>query len=293
MSSSPAAATVRRPLSPSPSRLPAIETRGSRTRVGVTTSVLLRAKDRPMADSPKLSATRTWSGPMVYLPRWSIWILWLRSRLPPGSMDSSTNRGRVASESGVRSSASSSPVRSRDTLDSRTRASAVSPAGIRRGTSCRVQDSRYRARLVVRADSTGSSISSTPMRSRSASVKISPARVVRAPTVRNVLPRVGRAVTRRRIGAARGGQRRLDHDAAQPLLRELPSDKRLRGGQQPVSQHRHGQSLHVVGDHVVPAVQGGPGPAGPEQGPGGPGGRAQAQVLVRAGRVDQADHVLL
>ena len=73
MSSSPAAATVRIPLSPSPRRLPGIATRGSGVISGVTTNVLLLVNDRPIATRPKESATRICSGPIVYLPRWSMW----------------------------------------------------------------------------------------------------------------------------------------------------------------------------------------------------------------------------
>ena len=60
---------LRRPCSLSPSQFPATGGRLSGTIWGVTVSVLVVVKARVIDTSPNESATRTWSGPIVYLPR--------------------------------------------------------------------------------------------------------------------------------------------------------------------------------------------------------------------------------
>ena len=87
------------------------------------------------------------------------------------------------------SSASSSPVRSRETLTSRMVTAAVCPAGSRDGVTRRTQDSRYLARPAPKADSNGSAISSAPIRSRSGSGMSSPQITAAAPAVTKDLPR--------------------------------------------------------------------------------------------------------
>ena len=59
----------RRPESLSPSQLPASGGRDSGTIAGVTVSVDVEVNARVIETRPKESATRTRSGPMVYLPR--------------------------------------------------------------------------------------------------------------------------------------------------------------------------------------------------------------------------------
>jgi hypothetical protein len=88
------------------------------------------------------------------------------------------------------SSASSSPVRSRDTLVSRKVTVTEAPTGTRRGFSERAQDSRYLARLAPIADSSGSTSSSAPTRTRSGSGMPSPHKAAVIPAAMKHLPRV-------------------------------------------------------------------------------------------------------
>jgi len=71
---------------------------GRGTIAGVTTSTLRAANDRVSSTRPKASATRTCSGPIVYLPRVPDWMGYVSSRQPPCSIRSSTKRGLVPSE---------------------------------------------------------------------------------------------------------------------------------------------------------------------------------------------------
>src|SRR5215813_904325 len=76
----------------------------------------------------------------------------------------------------------------------------------------------------------------------------------------------GRAPAGPATGAlAQLGQWHAVDDRGENLFRGLPRDHRLGAGQQPVGQHGKSQRLHVVRNHKVTAVQGGPGPAGPQQ----------------------------
>jgi len=60
-----------------------------------------------------------------------------------------------------------------------------------------------------------------------------------------------------------------------------------------VREHRSRECLDVVGDHVVPAVEGGPGPAGPQQLQGRPGRGPEPQFRRDPGGRHQRDDVLL
>ena len=73
-SSSPAVSAVRVWPPPSPRQFPASGMLGSGMIAGVTTSVLRAANDRVSSTRPNASATRTCSGPIVYLPRAPDWM---------------------------------------------------------------------------------------------------------------------------------------------------------------------------------------------------------------------------
>ena len=88
---------LRLPCSLSPSQFPASGGRASGMIRGVTVSVLVVVKARVIDTSPKESATRTCSGPIVYLPRVSDPTWYLNSLEPPEPMPSSTNRGLLPS----------------------------------------------------------------------------------------------------------------------------------------------------------------------------------------------------
>ncbi|HWG03015.1 MAG TPA: hypothetical protein VG164_14345 [Trebonia sp.] len=126
----------------SPSQLPPSGGRASGMIRGVTVSVFTDVKALVIATSPNESATRTRSGPTVYLPRASERTSYRSDRLVPARTPSSTNRGLPPNTYGSVSSASSSPVRSRDTFDSFTVSEAGCPACTRTGSAVRVQESR-------------------------------------------------------------------------------------------------------------------------------------------------------
>src|SRR5262249_29521556 len=167
------------------------------------------------------------------------------------------------------SPASSTPVRSRDTFSTRAVTVVGWPAGIRGGSSLRAQDSRYRDRRAGSEDTSGSTTSRAPTRTRSGSGMPKPHTMAAPPAATNDRPRVVSEPNSPRMSfsppssSPRQGQ--LGHDLVYHLLGQVPLHDGLRRGQQPVRQHRAGQPLHVVWDHVVPPVQRGPGPAGAEQ----------------------------
>src|SRR3984885_511296 len=281
----------RRPWSLSPSQLPASGGRVSGTIAGVTVSVEVVVNARVIDTRPNESATRTRSGPIVYLPRMSAPSWYVNSRDPPPPIPSNTNRGRDPGAYGTVSSASSSPVRRRETLIRRMVSAVVCPAGSREGIIWRTQDSRYLARPDPNADSSGSAISSAPIRSRSGSGISSPQTAAAAP-----------AATRQRpeqpvhdvAGLSSGPrQRGLRDDPRDDLLRQVPLDQRLGGRQQPVREHRDDQGLDVIGDDVVPAVERGPRPGRAQQLQRGPRRRAQPQLRRGPGRGRERDDVLL
>src|SRR5580692_2006333 len=249
----------RRPWSLSPSQLPASGGRVSGTIAGVTVSVEVVVNARVIDTRPNESATRTRSGPIVYLPRTSAPSWYVNSRDPPPPIPSNTNRGRDPSAYGTVSSASSSPVRSRETLISRMVSAAVCPAGSREGVIWRTQDSRYLARPDPNADSSGSAISSAPIRSRSGSGMSSPQIAAAAPAATNDRPRTVSAPSTLCMTwpAPLSGprQRGLRDDPGDHLLGQVALDQRLGGRQQPVREHRDDQGLDVIGDDVVPAVE--------------------------------------
>ena len=88
------------------------------------------------------------------------------------------------------SSASSSPVGSRDTLSSWMDTEAVWPAGTRAGMIALAQLIRYLVRLAARTDNTGRMISTPPMLSRVRCPSPSPSTPAAAPAATNALPRV-------------------------------------------------------------------------------------------------------
>src|SRR5580704_18236187 len=59
------------------------------------------------------------------------------------------------------------------------------------------------------------------------------------------------------------GQWQLRDDPLHHVLGLVALHDGFGRGQQPVREHRAGQGLHVVRDHVVPPVERGPGTAGP------------------------------
>src|SRR5450756_1619878 len=130
----------RLPCSLSPNQWPAVGGRLSEMMRGVTVSVDVEVNARVIETSPKESATRTRSGPIVYLPRAPEPSWYLNSLDPPPPIPSNTNRGRDPSAYGTVSSASSSPVRSRETLASPTVSSALCPAGSLAGVISRTHD---------------------------------------------------------------------------------------------------------------------------------------------------------
>src|SRR4029079_5835232 len=198
------------------------------------------------------------------------------------------------------SSANRTPVRSRDTFSTRAVTVVGWPAGIGGGSSLRAQDSRYRDRRAVSADTSGRMASSAPTRTRSGSGIARPHTMAAPPAATNDRPRVVSEPNTPRMAylpAPPSGspprQGELGDDPVYHLLGQVPLHDGLRGGQQPVGQHRPGQPLHIVGDHVIPPVQRGPGPAGAEQVQGGPRGRAEAQLGGGPRGVGQADDVAL
>ena len=167
------------------------------------------------------------------------------------------------------------------------RTSAWCPAGTRRGTSCRLQEpvagpagaERGQQRQHHQQDADAQQVGLVQ----------GEARTTAAPAARNDLPRVVSApisarmeVPDRPVTGRVGSGSRAD-DAGQHLLGQLSRDQGLGGGQQPVREHRHGQRLHVVGDHEVAAVQRRPGPARPQQVQRRPRGGAEPQIRVRSG----------
>jgi hypothetical protein len=190
VSSSPLAAMLRLPSSLSPSQFPPSDGRVRGMIRGVTVSAFVDVKALVIATSPNESATRTCSGPRVYFPR-SKERTWYRSDLlEPARTPSSTNRGLSPNACGSESSASSSPVRSRDTLDSFMVSSAGCPACTRAGSDRREQESLKRARPAPNAEKSGSMTSSNPMRSKSGSGISSPRAAATMPAPTNHLPRV-------------------------------------------------------------------------------------------------------
>ncbi len=97
-SSSPAVSAVLVWPPPSPRQFPASDRLGNGMIAGVTTRVFRAANERVSSTRPNASATRTCSGPIVYLPRAPDWMGYVSSRQPPCSIRSSTKRGRVPSE---------------------------------------------------------------------------------------------------------------------------------------------------------------------------------------------------
>src|SRR5439155_7681950 len=165
------------------------------------------------------------------------------------------------------SSASSTLVRSRDTFSTRAVTVVGWPAGIRGGSSLRVQDSRYRDRRAVSADTSGRTTSSAPTRTRAGSGMASPQTMAAPPAATNDRPRVVSEPNTPRMAyllaprpRSSPRQRELGDDLVHYLLGQVPLHDGLGRGQQPVCEHRPGQPLHVVRDHVVPPVQRGPGP---------------------------------
>src|SRR5262249_43512839 len=72
-----------------------------------------------------------------------------------------------------------------------------------------------------------------------------------------------------------------------------PAHLCLGGRDDPVREHRDGEVLQVVREHVVTPVEGGDRAGGADQLEGGPGRGAQAQLRRLAGGGDQVDRVLL
>src|SRR5204862_1772874 len=101
-----------------------------------------------------------------------------------------TNLGLLLSAYGVMSSASSTPVRSRDTFSTRAVTMVGWPAGTRGGSSLRAQDSRYRDRRAISADTSGRMTSSAPTRTRSGSGIARPHTMAAPPAATNDRPRV-------------------------------------------------------------------------------------------------------
>src|SRR5215469_13929598 len=193
------------------------------------------------------------------------------------------------------SSASRRPVGSRVALSSWMVTVAAWPAGTRTGVIWRWHCTRYRARPIASAESSGRSTSAPPRLSSSRWPRASPSTPTAIPAARKARPRVVTPANSDRIpvlpllpsnlwpvsalkpmcrcragpaGAAGGpgtrlpelGQRDLPDDDGQHLLGQLAGEQGLRARQQPVGEHRQRQRLHVVGDHEVAAVEGSPGP---------------------------------
>src|SRR6201989_3721539 len=167
------------------------------------------------------------------------------------------------------SSASSTPLRSRDPFSTRAVTVVGWPAGIRGGSSLRAQDSRYRDRRAVSADTSGRMASSAPTRTRSGPGIARPHPRAARPAATNARPRVVSEPNTPRMAylpAPPSGspprQGELGDDPVYHLLGQVPLHDGLRGGQQPVGQHRPCQTLHIIGGHVIPPLPPGPRPAG-------------------------------
>ena len=88
---------------------------------------------------------------------------------------------------------------------------------------------------------------------------------------------IGRPQATRSVGGATLSSRRRDHG-----LDGHPAELRLGVEQQPVAQHRLGQLLDVVGQHVVAAVGGRPGLGDPDQRQAAAGRQAEPDVRLAA-----------
>ena len=102
------------------------------------------------------------------------------------------------------SSASSTPVRSRETFSTRAVTVVGAPAGIRGGSSLRTQASRYRDRRAISADTTGKMTSRAPTRTRSGSGIARPQTTAAPPAAMNDRPRVVNELKSPRMAHRRG-----------------------------------------------------------------------------------------
>src|SRR5690348_8552598 len=157
------------------------------------------------------------------------------------------------------SSASSTPVRSRDTFSTRAVTVVGWPAGIRGGSSLRVQDSRYRDRRAVSEDTSGRTTSSAPTRTRSGSGMARPHTMAAPPAATNDRPRVVSEPNTPRMAylpvppsGSPPRQGELGDDPVYHVLGQVPLHDGLRGGQQPVGEHRPGRPPHLVGGPGLP-----------------------------------------
>ena len=217
------------------------------------------------------------------------------SRSPPGARRAPSSAARSAGRSprtwSIRSSASCTGLRRGEvfskTISTRALWSTVSRAGCTR----RVTPTDGRAAAQARAASSGRPTSSTPMRVTSGKPSAIPDRVRVRPAATNARPRTVR--TSRDAGhrtvhpagverQSRDGHAGRAHGAGTGTRRTRSRstsavDRRascgLAGGDDPVREHRDDQCLHVVGQDVVAAGEGGVRPAPPAAGAGWRAGR--------------------
>jgi len=156
-------------------------------------------------------------------------------------------------------------------------------------------------RTSIPAAASGSTASSTPTWNSAAwpntnahSAAVTPAARKERPRVvsprsaaRTPLARAGRATP----AALRARDRQSGHQVEHDLLDRAAAQLGLRGRQQAVRQHRGGEHLDVVREHVVAALQGGVRAGRPDEVQGGPGGGAEPQLGAGAGGGDQVDGV--
>jgi len=81
----------------------------------------------------------------------------------------------------------------------------------------------------------------------------------------------------------RGSRQRKPVDQVVQYLRGMTRRE------QPVREHRYGEGLHVIGDHVIAPVERSVRTTRADQVQRGPGRRAELQVRMGASRGDQAD----
>ena len=104
-------------------------------------------------------------------------------------------------------------------------------------------------------------------------------RTVNAPGARTataVVVPAGRVSYGERLPVVR--QRQPVDDLGDDRVGGAPGELRVRGRDDAVREHRHGQRLQVVGQDVVAALERGDRPGGAQQLQGGPGGGAEAEL---------------